>query len=125
MSKGFRLNRLFRSTIIFIWFFMLCDLSFAINQNPLITDPSFSIRCEKLIAERKRQIQLKQKTDLLIERSEKLLKSAETKRELAINRLNFIYTRLNQEQRLLQHKISRQEEDIIRKGCPGITISPI
>ena len=101
--------------------FILDSSSFAQEwSNSVVTDPAISSRCENLAEKRQRKILHKQKLVALEKRNLRLQKvtpenKLTVRRELSTN-LNQIRNELT----LVLMKIEQLEEDIIRKGCPGI-----
>ena len=92
---------------------------FSVN---VITDPAISRRCQSLLEKRNEKVALRQKLSGLLERNERLNKitpeeKKSIRRELLANRLG-----INKELRLVNIRIQRFEEDLIRKGCPGIQL---
>src|SRR5690606_17797697 len=92
---------------------------FSIN---VITDPAISRRCQRLLQERNQKVSLRQQLSTLLARNQRLAKITPPEkksimRELTANRLG-----ISKELRLVNLRIQRYEEDIIRKGCPGIQL---
>ncbi len=106
--------------------FLLTALSLHANEvdyrRSVITDPSISRRCEKLLQKRKRKLNHKQKLQGLIRRNENLQKSAPRERQTLIKKLEKNLGQLKQELKITLLEIENQEENIIRKGCPGVTL---
>jgi hypothetical protein len=88
----------------------------------IIKDPTVSKRCKALINERNEKIQTKQKINSLLQRNSKLIKRAHSKKKLAIKRLEITKSSLTNNLRLTRYRIKAMEENIVRKGCPGISI---
>jgi hypothetical protein len=88
----------------------------------VITDPSISRRCDALLEQRNLKVGHKQHLAALIVRAEKLLKVAPPERSTVVKRLRRTKQHLEQEMELTLSKLQFQEENIIRKGCPGIVL---
>ena len=88
----------------------------------IIKDPTISKRCKSLIYERNEKILTKQKINSLLQRNSKLIKKAHKRKESAIRRLEITKSTLNNNLRLTRYRIKAMEENIVRKGCPGISI---
>lgn len=88
----------------------------------IIKDPSVSKRCKSLIHERDEKIHTQQKINSLILRNKKLLKRAQSNQVSAIKRLEITQTSLENNLRLTKYRIKAMEENIVRKGCPGISL---
>lgn len=109
----------------------LLIVSFVIGQSlhaqvdgvrDIIRDPSVSKRCKSLIQERDEKIKTQQKISSLIQRNKKLLKRVRKNQITALKRLEITETSLNNNLRLTKFRIKSMEENIVRKGCPGISI---
>lgn len=91
-------------------------------KRTVITDPSISRRCELLTEKRQEKIANKQRILAMIERNKHLQtitpeNKVSVKRKLEVN-----LGHLEHELILAQTQIQYQEENIVRKGCPGITL---
>ena len=100
------------------------QLSFAqlTSIKSIITDPAISRRCKAMLKHRAEKIQIQQKLNALIMRNEKLQRRAKSNQKVVKQELKLNHTRLENNLRLTKFRIKSMEEDIIRKGCPGITI---
>ena len=72
--------------------------------------------------ERYQKIDHKQKISGLLERNKRLLKLTPLERKTLRTKLKRNFKRLTQELRHTLNQIQNREENIIRKGCPGITL---
>jgi hypothetical protein len=88
----------------------------------VIIDPTISKRCKSLISQRNEKILTKQKINSLLQRNSKLIKHALKSKVTAIKRLEITKSSLNNNLRLTKFRIKAMEENIVRKGCPGIAI---
>jgi hypothetical protein len=75
------------------------------NIRNVITDPAVSKRCKALITERNQKIENKQKLTSLL------------RKKLEITKIS-----LQNNLRLTKFRIKSMEENIVRKGCPGISL---
>ncbi len=91
-------------------------------RRSVITDPAISRRCSALIGQRQQKIDHKQKIQSLLERSKRLLKLTPPERKTLLTKLAKNRKQLKRELKLTQNQIQNKEENIIRKGCPGITL---
>ncbi len=87
-----------------------------------ITDPAIGARCNRLLKKRADKIEVKQRLNGLIERNKRLKKLAPKEKKSVLYNLSRNLLRLEQELRLSKLKIEDLEEQIIRKGCPGISL---
>jgi hypothetical protein len=95
----------------------------AINEiRDVITDPVISRRCKLLLKERQKKIRIRQRLNAMILRNQKLQQTLETKQKVAKHKLELNKTQLKNNLRLTAIRVQSMEEDIIRKGCPGITL---
>ena len=93
-----------------------------INNQNIITDPALSRRCKEMLNDRNNKVILKQKIVTLIKRSEVLIEKSDKKKVTALARLNRSLNKLKQEHTLTELQIKSMEENIIKQGCPGITL---
>ena len=91
-------------------------------RGSVITDPSVSRRCEFLTEKRAQKLSHKQRILELIDRNKYLQKVCPKNKVSLKKRLDFNLGRLEQELMLTLNQIQYQEESIIRKGCPGISL---
>ncbi len=117
-----RIYHLFLSFLINLCLFIPKTTSAEDYKRTVITDPSISRRCELLTEKRQEKIANKQKILAMIERNKHLQKitpenKISTKKKLEIN-----LGHLEHELILTQTQIQYQEENIVRKGCPGIAL---
>lgn len=109
--------------LLFTWFLIAPIVTFAQDfKRSVVTDPSISRRCDALITRRGQKIEHKQKLVALIYRNERLQKLTPRERRSVIKKLKKNQQHLQQELKLTLTKIQHQEETIIRRGCPGITL---
>lgn len=95
------------------------DNEFSIN---VITDPAISRRCQELLEKRNEKVVLRQKLSGLLSRNERLQKITPAEKKSIIRELNANKLGISKELRLVNMRIQRYEEDLIRKGCPGIQL---
>lgn len=91
-------------------------------RGTVIDDPSIARRCEILTDNRTLKLENKQRILALIERNKHLQKitpdnKISTKRKLETN-----LGHLEHELLLTEQQIQYHEENIVRKGCPGISL---
>jgi len=91
-------------------------------KKTVITDPGISRRCGALMKQRTQKIDHKQKLGSLIERNRRLIKITPPERKTLVKKLRKTFKSLSRELRLTLNQIQNKEENIIRKGCPGITL---
>ena len=104
---------------------LLTNASYAQSEDfrqTVITDPAISRRCSALIKQREEKIDHKQKIQSLLERSKRLLKLTPKERKTILSKLTKNRKRLKRELKLTLNQIQNKEENIVRKGCPGITL---
>ena len=91
-------------------------------KRTVITDPSISRRCELLTEKRQEKIANKQRILAMIEHN-KILQRATPDNKITLKRkLEENLGHLEHELVLTQNQIQYQEESIVRKGCPGISL---
>lgn len=92
------------------------------NTQSIITDPALSRRCKEMLIDRNNKVTLKQKIVTLIKRSEVLIEKSEKTKVTALAKLNRSLNKLKQEHSITELQIQTMEENIIKQGCPGITL---
>lgn len=109
--------------------FLLCATFYSFTSfsqvdgvRDIIKDPTVSRRCKALISQRNDKIRTKQKINSLLQRNNKLIKQAKKQQKSVIKRLEVTKSSLNNNLRLTRFRIKAMEENIVRKGCPGISI---
>jgi len=88
----------------------------------IIKDPSVSRRCKSLIEARNEKIRTHQKLNALLNRSKKLNKIVKKNQITAKSRIDLTKTEISNNIRLTKLRIKTMEENIVRKGCPGISL---
>ena len=91
-------------------------------KRTVITDPSISRRCELLTESRKEKITNKQRILAMIERNKHLQKITPENKVALKKKLESNLGHLEHELTLTLTQIQFHEENIVRKGCPGITL---
>ncbi len=91
-------------------------------KRTVITDPSISRRCELLTESRKEKITNKQRILAMIERNKHLQKITPENKVTLKKKLETNLGHLEHELTLILTQIQYHEENIVRKGCPGITL---
>lgn len=92
------------------------------NIRDVIKDPAVSKRCKALISERNQKIETKQKLTSLLRRNKKLLANVKSNQKLVGKKLEITKISLENNLRLTKFRIKSMEENIVRKGCPGISL---
>jgi hypothetical protein len=110
--------------IMFLTFSIILSLhaSNLDNIRDVITDPAVSKRCKALISERNQKIENKQKLTSLLRRNTKLLNKLKVNQKLVGKKLEITKISLQNNLRLTKFRIKSMEENIVRKGCPGISL---
>lgn len=88
----------------------------------LLRDPAISIRCKALMRERDEKIAIRQKLTSLLERSKSIKKSAPSNRKSALTNLEITQGEIQNYLRFVSLRVRSMEENIVRKGCPGIAL---
>lgn len=87
-----------------------------------ITRPVLSQRCNELFVDRNSKIKIQQRLNALLQRNEELIKkSPESKKGLSA-RLNSTRVKIKNELYLANLQIEAMEENIVRSGCPGLSL---
>ena len=108
------------------FFFCLLLLQFFQQEShardTVINDPAIGRRCEQLMNKRNRKKTYSQKLVDLISRNQRLQMATSKNKESVKKRLLVNMKKLRQKLRLGRLRLEKYEEDIIKKGCPGIQI---
>jgi hypothetical protein len=91
-------------------------------KRTVITDPNISRHCELLTERRQEKIANKQRILAMIERNKHLQKITPENKISVKNKLEINLGHLEHELVLTKTQIQYQEENIVRKGCPGISL---
>lgn len=91
-------------------------------KRTVITDPSISRRCDILTETRKEKIANKQRILAMIERNKHLQNITPENKVTVKKKLEVNLGHLEHELTLVLTQIQYQEENIVRKGCPGVTL---
>jgi hypothetical protein len=113
-----------RSSLIFLFLFSLSHPKVRGQDfgGSVITDPSITSRCEDLLDKRKLKVRHKNRILGLLDRNRRLRKRTSYKKQTIIKKLEKNFNDLRQELYLTRQKIFFADEDIVRKGCPGIVL---
>lgn len=87
-----------------------------------ITKPALSLRCKELFKERAGKIKVQQRLNALLERSDDLLKKTPKNKETLVAQITSSRIKLRNELYLTNLQIEAMEENIVRSGCPGLSL---
>jgi len=87
-----------------------------------VRDPSISRRCDALLEKLDRKRFHKRKIQELIVRNKRLRRVTPKNKKQVLSRLEINFKKLEREQSLSLIKIQKQEENLIRRGCPGVSL---
>ncbi len=119
MTRGVFIILLVLSATVFAHDPITTENEFSVN---VITDPAISRRCQNLLEERNEKVELRQKLGALLARNERLAKITPQEKKSIARELKANNLAIGKELRLINLKIQRDEENLIRKGCPGIQL---
>jgi predicted nucleic acid-binding Zn-ribbon protein len=85
-----------------------------------ILDPTVTERCRYLIGKRDEVVRLKQRATELERRAQKALKNIPSQKKSLTVRMESLVSTLQQEIKIYEMRIEIMNEEIIRKGCPGV-----
>lgn len=97
-------------------------LSQELGAGAIITDPAVSARCKRMLETRQSKIETQQRLRALMRRNEKLLDQVPEQKDSVKTRLEFTQTKIQNNIQLSALSLRKLEEDIVRKGCPGIIL---
>lgn len=87
-----------------------------------MTRPALSLRCKELFKEREAKIKVQQKLNALLQRNEDLIKKSPKAKQTLHGRLESTKVRVKNELYLTNLQIESMEENIVRSGCPGLSL---
>lgn len=87
-----------------------------------ITKPVLSLRCRELFKERADKIKIQQRLNALLQRNEDLIRKSPKARETLHGRLKANQVKVKNELHLTNLQIETMEENIVRSGCPGLSL---
>ena len=87
-----------------------------------ITRPALSSRCKELFKERSHKIKMQQRLNALLQRNKDLMKKTPKNKLTIHTRLKSTDIRVKNELHLTVLNIETQEENIVRSGCPGLSL---
>lgn len=87
-----------------------------------ITKPVLSLRCRELFKERADKIKIQQRLNGLLQRNEDLIRKSPKARETLHGRLKANQVKVKNELHLTNLQIETMEENIVRSGCPGLSL---
>lgn len=87
-----------------------------------ITKPVLSLRCKELFKERTDKIKVQQRLNSLLQRNEDLIKKSPKEKLTLQGRLLSTQVKIKNELHLTTLQIETMSENIIRSGCPGLTL---
>lgn len=87
-----------------------------------ITRPVLSLRCKELFKERADKIKVQQRLNALLQRNEELIKKSPKAKQTLHGRLESNRVKVRNELYLVTLQIETMEENIVRSGCPGLSL---
>lgn len=87
-----------------------------------ITKPVLSLRCKELFKERSDKIKIQQRLNALAQRNETLIKKSPKAKETLHARMKSTQIKIRNELHLTNLQIEAMEENIVRSGCPGLSL---
>ena len=120
----FSYNQSMIKTSCFFLLFCLIGISFAqVNElQDIISDPAVSRRCKALLNERGDKVRIIQSNQALILRNKRLQKALKKRQQTLRSKLELNLVQLKNNLRLAKISLKSMEENIIRKGCPGLAL---
>lgn len=87
-----------------------------------ITKPALSTRCKELFKERAHKIKMQQRLNALLQRNQSLIRKSPNAKGTLHTRLNGNQVKVKNELYLTNLQIETMEENIVRSGCPGLSL---
>ncbi|MGE3611070.1 MAG: hypothetical protein AB7I27_15875 [Bacteriovoracaceae bacterium] len=111
--------------LIIMVFLLISPQVFAEEESLMqdaITKPALSLRCKELFNERADKIRVQQKLNALLQRNLDMAKKSPNAKEAFHARLKASEIKINNELHLTNLSIQQMEENIVRSGCPGLSL---
>lgn len=111
--------------IVTVMFLALSVSVFAQDEaliHDTITKPVLSLRCKELFKDRTDKIKMQQRLNALLQRNEDLIKKSPKAKETLHARLKSNQVKVKNELYLANLQIEAMEENIVRSGCPGLSL---
>jgi hypothetical protein len=93
-----------------------------VSVKDIIRDPVISQRCKILLKRRSKKIRVQQKLNAMILRNKKAHDELKPSQKVTRQKLQLNKTQLRNNLKLVKLRIKSMEENIVRQGCPGITL---
>lgn len=87
-----------------------------------ITKPVLSLRCKELFKERADKIKMQQRLNALLQRNQDLIRKSPNAKQTLHARLKSTEVKIKNELHLTNLQIETMEENIVRSGCPGLSL---
>jgi hypothetical protein len=87
-----------------------------------ITKPVLSLRCKELFNDRAGKIKMQQKLNALLQRNGDLIKKSPSAKLTLHARIKATQIKIKNELYLTNLQIETMEENIVRSGCPGLSL---
>jgi|GEM_PF-1102969 hypothetical protein len=87
-----------------------------------ITKPVLSLRCKELFKERADKIKVQQRLNALLQRNQGLIKKSPKAKQTLHAQLMSNQVKVKNELYLTNLQIETMEENIVRSGCPGLSL---
>ena len=87
-----------------------------------ITKPALSLRCKELFKDRSDKVVIQQRLNALLARNQSLIRKTPRAKESFHARLLSNQVRVKNELHLVNLQIEAMEENIVRSGCPGLSL---
>ncbi len=112
---------------LFITVILLAQMGISFAQDDSlmqdsITKPALSLRCKELLRERSEKVKVQQRLNALLQRNENLIKKSPRAKDSLHSRLKSTEVKIKNEIYLTNLNIETMEENIVRSGCPGISL---
>ena len=111
--------------IITVILLALAPLTYAQDDSLMqdaITKPALSLRCKELLKDRSEKIKVQQRLNSLLQRNQDLIKKSPKAKETLHTRLLSTQLKIKNELYLTNLNIEAMEENVVRSGCPGISL---
>ena len=109
-------------TVIVLALSLSCFAQEEALMQDAITKPVLSLRCKELFKERALKIKVQQRLNALLQRNQDLIKKSPNAKQTLHGRLKSTEVKVKNELYLTNLQIETMEENIVRSGCPGLSL---
>jgi len=112
--------QIFMRLLLFAGLWVYAVANGQLNESSVLTNPSISKRCHELKRDKDKILSVKQRLSALIERNRRLRQRSSKDQKNLQKITHTLQGNLKREFALVKTRLANLNENLIRKGCPGI-----